>query len=99
MASITKVGLALVLMIVIVVSSSPHTIVAADGRTPSNRARKLATDCNSPIQRDIPGCGGEGGSGGGSSRPSPSGPIPGASRCRNGCCGRNKNKHGECICC
>ncbi|KAJ9550418.1 hypothetical protein OSB04_014463 [Centaurea solstitialis] len=96
MASISKVGLVLVLMIIIVVSSSLHTVVTADARSPHNRVRKLATNCNSPRQGEIAGCGTGGGSGG-SSRPRTSGRTPGASRCKKGCCGQNKL--GECICC
>ncbi|KAI3735943.1 hypothetical protein L6452_15470 [Arctium lappa] len=93
MASISKQGLALALIIVIVITSSSHTVTTADARSPYNRVRKLATDCNSPKQGEIAGCGG----GGGSSKPRPSGPTPGASRCKKGCCG--KNKLGDCICC
>ncbi|KVH87432.1 uncharacterized protein LOC112503632 [Cynara cardunculus var. scolymus] len=100
MASISKPGLALALIVIIVVSSSSYTVTTVDARSPYNRVRKLATDCDSPIQGEIPGCGGGGGSGGSSRprpRPRPSGPTPGASRCRKGCCGRNKL--GDCVCC
>ncbi|KAJ9550481.1 hypothetical protein OSB04_014526 [Centaurea solstitialis] len=96
MASISKPSLALALMIIIVLSSSSHTITTADARSPYNHVRILATNCDPIRQVETPGCGGGGGSGnGGSSRPS--GPAPGASRCRKGCCG--KNKLGDCICC
>ncbi|KAK1416410.1 hypothetical protein QVD17_32201 [Tagetes erecta] len=94
MASILKrQGLALTLITLIVISSSFRTISVAEARSPYNRVRQLATDCNSPKQGDVAGCGR-----GGSSKPGkPSGPAPGSSRCRKGCCG--KNKFGECICC
>ena len=59
------------------------------------------TDCDDdPIQSDIPGCGGGGGSGGSAptkQKPTKCGSAPGSSRCKNGCCGRNKN--GSVICC
>ncbi|KAF5771567.1 hypothetical protein HanXRQr2_Chr13g0566461 [Helianthus annuus] len=98
MASILKERrLATALIILIVAIATFHTISMVDARTPYNHARQLATDCNSPKQGEVAGCGGGGGSNG-SSRPGrPSGPAPGSSRCRKGCCG--KNKLGQCICC
>ncbi|KAK9063881.1 hypothetical protein SSX86_017753 [Deinandra increscens subsp. villosa] len=101
MASIIKGGrLALALIVLIAISSTFRTISVAEARSPYNRVRQLATDCNSAKQGDIAGCGGGGGGGGGgSSRPGrPSGSTPGSSRCRKGCC--KKNKFGECsVCC
>ncbi|KAD2804539.1 hypothetical protein E3N88_37916 [Mikania micrantha] len=87
-------GLALALIILVVISSSFRTISVADARSPYNRVRQLA-DCNSPIQGEVAGCGGGGGTGG-SPRPRPR-PRSSSSRCKKGCCG--KNKLGECICC
>ncbi|CAH1431067.1 unnamed protein product [Lactuca virosa] len=95
MTSIIKGGgLFLVLIILIFISSSSHTIATA--RSPYNRARQLATDCNSPKQGDIVGCGG---GSGGSAKPKrkPCGSAPGSSRCKKGCCG--KTKFGDTICC
>ncbi|XP_024987104.1 transcription factor MafA-like isoform X2 [Cynara cardunculus var. scolymus] len=96
MASILKGGgvlLALALITIIILGSFSHTIPLVDAQTP-------ATDCNSAVQSEIPGCGdgGGGGGSGGSSRTEGSGPTPaGASSCRGGCCGQNK--FGDCICC
>ncbi|PWA75451.1 hypothetical protein CTI12_AA243710 [Artemisia annua] len=95
MASILKgCAVALALIFLIVVSSSFEAVTMAEARIPYKQARQLATDCNSPRQGEIAGCGGGKGSGG-SSRPS--GPTPGSSRCRKGCC--STNKLGECVCC
>ncbi|XP_024987103.1 transcription factor MafA-like isoform X1 [Cynara cardunculus var. scolymus] len=97
MASILKGGgvlLALALITIIILGSFSHTIPLVDAQTPA------ATDCNSAVQSEIPGCGdgGGGGGSGGSSRTEGSGPTPaGASSCRGGCCGQNK--FGDCICC
>ncbi|KAL4575511.1 hypothetical protein LXL04_022357 [Taraxacum kok-saghyz] len=89
-------GFLLVLIILILTSSSSQTIAAA--RPPYNRARQLATNCNSPKQGDVVGCGG---GNGGSTKPKPKpqkcGSAPGSSRCKKGCCG--KSKFGEVICC
>ncbi|KAI3778561.1 hypothetical protein L2E82_07939 [Cichorium intybus] len=97
MASILKGGgLVFALIILIVISSSSHTIAAT--RSPYNRVRVLATDCNSPKQGDMAGCGG---GSGGSPKPKPKpkscGSAPGSSRCKKGCCGQNK--FGDVICC
>ncbi|KAI7732875.1 hypothetical protein M8C21_015353 [Ambrosia artemisiifolia] len=97
MASVVKQGLALALIMLIVITSSFENISVVDARSPYIRARHLATDCNSPKQGDVAGCGGGGGSGGSSRPGGPSGPAPGSSRCRKGCCGTNKM--GKCICC
>ncbi|PWA48058.1 hypothetical protein CTI12_AA492670 [Artemisia annua] len=74
MASILKRGgLALFLILLIVVSSSFETLKVAEARRPFNRVRQLATNCDSPRQGEIAGCGGGKGRDG-SSRPS--GPTP-----------------------
>nr|GEX22204.1 hypothetical protein [Tanacetum cinerariifolium] len=74
MASILKRGgIALLLIFLIVVSPSFETLKVAEARRPFNRVRQLATNCNSPRQGEIAGCGVGKGSGG-SSRPS--GPTP-----------------------
>ncbi|KAL4592342.1 hypothetical protein LXL04_005333 [Taraxacum kok-saghyz] len=88
MASIIRLGGRLFLALFILI-----IITTANARNPYNHVRQLATDCNSPIQSDIPGCGG----GGGGSKPEPCGSARGLGRCKNGCCG--VNTMGYAICC
>ncbi|KAI3778562.1 hypothetical protein L2E82_07940 [Cichorium intybus] len=100
MSSILKGGrLALItLIILIVISLSSHTITTATARTPYTHARQLATNCDVPIQGDIPGCGSGGGSGGSAPvKPRPCRSAPGSSLCKKGCCGFTKM--GNAICC
>ncbi|KAI3778564.1 hypothetical protein L2E82_07942 [Cichorium intybus] len=99
MASILKGGrLALItLIILIVISSSSHTITTATARTPYSHVRQLARNCNGPIQGDGPGCGSGGGSGGSASvKPKPCRSAPGSSLCKKGCCGFTKMGKAKC---
>ncbi|KAL4575513.1 hypothetical protein LXL04_022359 [Taraxacum kok-saghyz] len=94
MASSLKGGrLAMVLIILIVITLSSHTSTTAAARAPYNHVRRLDCDYD-PIQSDGPGCGGGGGSGGSAptkQKRTKCGSVPGSSRCKKGCCGRNKN--------